>query len=627
MRSDSISKYMKWGGEFPSPFVGKSMFNNNHYSILSTQAGGTVISNRVSYSIVSFILRKYSMDIGETDNIALGNTLSSFIAERYYIEDDGTQKYQIAVFDESTSTITAFIVNHDTNAIELYPDDGSMSGAILLMSLWEQMYKDEEFFTHYQEFCNCMSNNEIDEAWNEVSILSDNIYRRLKNDDLVNSEINIGNAGILTPSDILENISKGTYMPTNVVQGRFRFLVTTDTVESTVVIPLEDFVGKYPINPNRIYTEEEKIHMENDKLEEFYIVGEDDIEICNDIVKTTNMNKPFRTFTLVGPPGTGKSQKVKAVANAVILPNYIFTCNPSTEIFDLTGQVMPPDMDDLDKAAWNLAARIEELGGLNFQNIAQIYQLPNIDDVRLCPADVYMDITGNPRTARGTVPSLEDALKAWSICMTEKFNEAFRQLKVSMKTGTNFKFTETDFIKAVEKGYCVEIQEPNVILNEGVLVGLNSILNEGVITLQNGRTIKRHKDNLVFFTTNHNLNGLRDMNQSFLDRSSEIFYVERPSINVIADRVIAISGNKDRSLIIEMCKLTEEICVAMEKEGIDDGICGIRSIINWATKATYCNPYDAAIKTMVNKTSLDERNRSKILRKLNESYFYQFKNR
>ena len=475
-----------------------------------------------------------------------------------------------------------------------------------------------------KNFCDAMNRDNEDDAWDAVSVLSDNIYRRFKNDDLVLGEIN-GN--ISTPSEIEENIAKGTYTPSNVVQGTFKFLLTVENTENLNSVPLKDFIGKYPINPNRVFTNEEKIHMANNKLEDYYIVGDDDIEICNDIVKTTNMNKPFRTFTLVGPPGTGKSHKVKAIANAIVLPNYIFTCNPSTEIFDLTGQVMPPDMDDMDKAAWNLAARIEEQGGLNFKNIANIYQLPNIEDVRMCPSDVYEEITGNRLTERGTVPTLEDALKVWSVSMTDKFNEAFRMLKVSMKTGTSFKFTETDFIKAVEKGYCVEIQEPNVILNEGVLVGLNSILNEGVITLQNGRTIKRHPDNVVFFTTNHDLNGLRDMNQSFLDRSSEIFYVERPSISVVADRVMAISGNTDRSLVIEMCKLSEEICAAMEKESIDDGVCGIRSIINWATKATYCNPYDAAIKTMVNKTSLDDRNRSKILRKLNESYFYQFKNR
>lgn len=115
------------------------------------------------------------------------------------------------------------------------------------------------------------------------------------------------------------------------------------------------------------------------------------------------------------------------------------------------------------------------------------------------------------------------------------------------------------------------------------------------------------------------------MNQSFIDRSDEIFYIERPSVPVVADRVMSISGNSDRKMVIEMAKLGETIQKAMDKEGIDDGICGMRSLIAWATKATYTNPYDAAIKTIINKTSMDPTNRNRLLKKLDESWFYQFK--
>ena len=93
----------------------------------------------------------------------------------------------------------------------------------------------------------------------------------------------------------------------------------------------------------------------------------------------------------------------------------------------------------------------------------------------------------------------------------------------------------------------------------------------------------------------------------------------------MADRVMAISGNNNRKMIIEMCKLSNDIADAMEKEGIDDGVCGMRSIIAWAIKSSYTNPYDAAIKTLINKTSLDGENRVKLKTKLDESYFYQYK--
>lgn len=623
MNGENIKNYMKWAGsnDFPAPFSGRDVYNNNNNSMYSQGQSAWGSTNRVSYSIVNFLLKRYSLD-KEANDIALGTTVSDFIAERYYTTANGTSKYQIAIYNENSGDITAFIVDEDTNKIELYPDDGSHSGLILLFALWELLYQDEEFFREYNSFVKAMDKNDLDTAWNSISVISDNVYRRLKGDVFLLSDIN---SSVSNELEIQENISKGTYLPTDVVIGTFKFLQMPENTETVSSIPLSDFVGKYPINKDREYTQEEILLMKQDKLEDFYIVGEDDIEICEDIIHTSNTMKPFRTFTLVGPPGTGKSHKVKAIANAVVLPNKIFTCNPSTEIFDLTGQVMPPSMDDMERDAWDLASKVEELGGLNFKNISKIYKLPTVEDILICPEEVYSDITGKEKTDLGKTPTVNDAMKAWTVYMTEQFNSAFRKMKVAMKTGTNFQYTETDFIKAIKNGWCVEVQEPNVILNEGVLVGLNSILNEGVITLQNGKNIVRHPDSLVFFTTNHNLNGLRDMNQSFLDRSSEIFYVEKPPINVVADRVISISGNTDRKMVIEMCKLAEEIENAMDKESIDDGICGMRSIINWAIKATYTNPYKAAIKTLINKTSLDDKNRKKLQKKLDESYFYQFK--
>lgn len=615
MDSTEMKLYLKWGGnELPPPFKGKQIYSNNVFSNYSIGIGN-VLTNRVSYSVVNFLLARYALEKGET-NIAIGNTIKQTIVERELDES-----WQVSVFNRESGEIIAFIVDKDTNAVELYPDDGSRGGLILLFALWEELYSDEEFFDYWLLFCNSMDNSNYDNAWDYVLVLNDNIYRRLKNDSFPLQHLNASTNAL----DVKNNISKGVFTPTNGLVNSFKFLMTLDDANSNVVIPIEDFIGKYPINPNREYTCEEKKLMEANKLEEYYIVGNDDIEICNDIIHTTNTPKPFRTFTLVGPPGTGKSLKVKAISNAVVQPNCIFTCNPSTEIFDITGQVMPPDMDDMDKEAWDLASKVEELGGLNFKNISKIYCLPTVDDILACPDEVYADITGKKKTDLGKTPTVNDAVKAWTVYMTDQFNQALRKMKIAMKTGTGFKYTETDFIKAVKNGWCCEIQEPNVILNEGVLVGLNSILNEGVITLQNGNTIKRHPDSLIFFTTNHDLNGLRDMNQSFLDRSNEIFYVEKPSVQVVADRVISISGNTDRKMVIEMCKLSDSIEMAMKKEGIDDGICGIRSIINWAIKATYTNPYDAAISTLINKTSLDDKNRVKLKKKLDESYFYQYK--
>lgn len=65
-----------------------------------------------------------------------------------------------------------------------------------------------------------------------------------------------------------------------------------------------------------------------------------------------------------------------------------------------------------------------------------------------------------------------------------------RQLSVSVEGETSsqtYTYVETDFIKALKNGYLVEIQEPSTILQPGVLVGLNSLLEQsGTITLPTG---------------------------------------------------------------------------------------------------------------------------------------------
>ena len=58
-----------------------------------------------------------------------------------------------------------------------------------------------------------------------------------------------------------------------------------------------------------------------------------------------------------------------------------------------------------------------------------------------------------------------------------------------------YTYVETDFVKALKHGYLVEVQEPSTIIQPGVLVGLNSLLEqEGSITLPTGEIIRRHPD-------------------------------------------------------------------------------------------------------------------------------------
>lgn len=623
MNTTNIVKFGS-GDSFPAPFKGRSTKSTDTSKYTNTALVKS--ASRVSTSAINFLMKKYEIDKGIDNTYAIGTALNTFVVERTVYDELGNKGYTVAIYEDG-GNLTAFTVSPNTYNIDLY-DENEHSNIIILMVLWEQLYNDEEFFQFYNKFSSHMDNyyssgnsDSLDVAWDALCVLADNIYRVLKNEHFVINDINSS----INLTKLTTNIASNVYTPTSTLLGTFEFLkASEETIRKTFSI--NDLVGKYPISPSRVFTKEEQQMMVDNRLDETYIPDDIDFEVCEDIVKTTNMKNPFRTLTFVGPPGTGKSAKTKAVANGIVLPHIIFSCHPNTEIFDFVGQVLPPDMDNMDKEAWNLAAKVEELGGLNFRNLAKIYELPSSEDISICPEEVYLDITGSKTTPLGKKPTVDDAIKAWTQHMHIKFNEALRQMQVATKGQASFRYAKSEFLIGVEKGWTIEVQEPTTVVNQGVFVGLNSILNEGVYTLQTGETVYRHPDNVIIFTTNVDLEGLNDMNVSFLDRSQEVYSIQKPPIQDICDRVMSISGNTDRKLVMEICKVCDSIATMMDKEGITDGICGIRSAINWATKATYANPYRAALSTVIGKTSLREENQKRMLQKLDESYFFQFKN-
>ena len=45
----------------------------------------------------------------------------------------------------------------------------------------------------------------------------------------------------------------------------------------------------------------------------------------------------------------------------------------------------------------------------------------------------------------------------------------------------NFRYVDTPLVEAIRNGYLIEIQEPTVIANPGVLVGLNSLMVDATV--------------------------------------------------------------------------------------------------------------------------------------------------
>ena len=154
----------------------------------------------------------------------------------------------------------------------------------------------------------------------------------------------------------------------------------------------------------------------------------------------------------------------------------------------------------------------------------------------------------------------------------------------------------------------MEIQEPTLITRPGVMVGLNSLLEQGgTITLPTGQVIQRHPDAVVVITTNVSYEGCRNLNQSMVDRMNLVVEIPMPTPEVMIERVMSITGETDEYKISQMVDVVTKLAIHCRENHITDGCVGMRSLIDWvmSTEVTG-DPYESALSTIISKATTDE---------------------
>lgn len=167
------------------------------------------------------------------------------------------------------------------------------------------------------------------------------------------------------------------------------------------------------------------------------------------------------------------------------------------------------------------------------------------------------------------------------------------------------------------------IQEPSTIVQPGVLVGLNSLLEQsGSITLPTGEVIQRHPDAVVVVTTNTSYEGCRGMNQSVLDRMSLVRDVELPSPEVMAQRAMSVTGATDEYEVSKMVQVVNDLAEYCRKNSITDGSYGMRSLIDWIISSEITGDvYESALYTIISKATADELDREALISTVLEPIF------
>ena len=534
-----------------------------------------------------------------------------------YKSSVGPDAYHLVVFDAASGSALASVYDKNTELIEQYVAHPSQrDGAAIFFALMPFLMSDAEFDETFQEYYDqfIAGYPDMAKATESMAILCDNAYRRIK-DDTCPAHINI----TVDKSGNLMRVSQGqldsgSFVPTSVTAGEFTIFAKTGPAvikKAGVVVEHTDFVGKYPLTPGRTLSALELSLIP--KLPEWYIIPPEVVDICKHAQKTTGRPMQMRNFLLRGPAGTGKTMGAKAIAAGLGLPYMKYTCSANTEIFDFTGMIFP-ETDAVSTGSSELDREreiLKSMGGISYANVAKLLRLPDLDDMDYDPAGVYQALTGVENLAA----TVQDCMSVVLEKVTEKVQALSKRAENRQSSGQNYTYVETDFVKALKNGYLVEVQEPSTIIQPGVLVGLNSLLEqEGSITLPTGEIIRRHPDTVVIVTTNVSYEGCRQMNQSVVDRMSLVKDIELPEPEVMVQRAMAVTGCADEYLVSQMVQVVNDMADYCRKNSITDGACGMRSLIDWVISAEISgDPYLSAKYTVISKATADEEDREALI--------------
>lgn len=343
-----------------------------------------------------------------------------------------------------------------------------------------------------------------------------------------------------------------------------------NTIENGYEIIQEE----YYLSPERQLTEIEKELIWKKPLS--HKVSEEELRICKEIKRNWNRGEmKIANILLEGDAGSGKTQLAKALSADFGLPYTKVTCFADMDKSDIIGAILPvisseglAKMEPSDQIA--LKALYESDG---FQNITEI----------------LMDVLGI--TQKQAALKMKQLLK-----LVEKNAE---------EEVVEYRFYPSEIVRAYQRGYLLEIQEPTVIRDAAVLMALNSALElDGSINLPT-EIICRHPDFVVVITTNRSYTGCRPLNEALRDRIQHIEKMDLPTKEIMVERAIAKTEYKN----IKVLNVLADIIIVLDKTARSNaikGVAGMRSFFYWADAiASGVSPKESLYHKVLYKITTD----------------------
>ncbi|MFM9277573.1 AAA family ATPase [Paenibacillus jiagnxiensis] len=280
-------------------------------------------------------------------------------------------------------------------------------------------------------------------------------------------------------------------------------------------------------------------------------ISEEEHRICKEIKRSWNRGEmKIANILLEGDAGSGKTQLAKALSANFGLPYTKVTCFADMDKSDIIGAILPvvssEGLEKMDAEDQNVLQALYESDG--FQSATE----------------VIMDVLGVTREAA--------ALK-----MKQLLENAAENAE---SEAAEYRFYPSEIVRAFQKGYLLEIQEPNVIRDAAVLMALNSALElDGSLNLPT-EVIRRHPDFITVITTNRSYAGARPLNEALRDRVQHSEKMDLPTKEVMIERARAKTGCTNEQ-VLDVFAETIMILDKTARANAIKGVAGTRSYFYW----------------------------------------------
>jgi MoxR-like ATPase len=308
--------------------------------------------------------------------------------------------------------------------------------------------------------------------------------------------------------------------------------------------------NEYVLSPTRQLTDIEKDLVWKKPVS--HKVSLEEQRICNEIKRNWNRGEmKIANILLEGDAGSGKTQLAKALSANLGLPYTKVTCFADMDKSDIIGAILPVISSD----------RLDTLEPVEQIVLKALYESDGFQST----TEILMKVLGV--TQEQAVLQMKQLLKM----VTEKSEDEV----------VEYRFYPSEIVRAYQKGYLLEIQEPTVIRDAAVLMALNSALElDGSINLPT-EIVRRHPDFIAVITTNRSYAGTRPLNEALRDRVQHTEKMDLPTKEIMMERAMAKTGYKDGKVL----EVLAEIIIILDKTArahAIKGVAGMRSYFYWA---------------------------------------------